>query len=255
MSQSEPCDDSLCGYEKGHRPRSDLLLEEYKLCHQEAQHLEDTIWKTSAAIGIGTLGPVVYAVFSASVSKLAADALGGLTIVGAIAVSACWIWWLAARRWWDIQHTMYARMRHIEEDLDLYRVRYVHYRDGNGDVSKSGLGDDRKKEASPTPTFRRRGVQKVMKWFPRLITAGWVSFLGWAFIRRIGSEVPPMPGWMSYVFRDSWFVAVVAVVGGLFGLLFGYSIGKIAAFRMSGQEKSARSERESLAKKGDPDRT
>lgn len=102
--------------------REQLLLKEYELCQDSAYKLESTIWQTSAAIGIGSIGSLVLLV------RAQPPWLGALAI-GILVNYAAWIWWHMARRWWSIQHAKFRRMRHIEQILHFHQVSYLDYLD------------------------------------------------------------------------------------------------------------------------------
>ena len=145
------------------KPSREELLKEYELCQDSVQYLESTIWKTSAAIGIGAIGPLL--IF---IGQNKNPDYSNASIVGLLIFIAVLIWWKMALRWWDIQHTTFLRMRHIEEDLDLFQKRYTDFRDGKFNVADSNLSRERKKELKYDIKFRRRGTQKYMKLFPGL---------------------------------------------------------------------------------------
>ncbi len=98
------------------------LLREYELCQEAAQSIESTIWRASAAVGIGSVGTLVLVVNQGFNWFTVA-------IVGGFVIGLNLIWWKMAGRWWSIQHTKFYRMRHIEESIGLYQTRYLHYLD------------------------------------------------------------------------------------------------------------------------------
>lgn len=155
-----------------------LLLEEYRLCQEKDQKLESTIWITWGAMGIGSIGSFAFLLRNGNDFRL-------VLATSFIVVLTVWIWWFIAKRWWDIQHTVFQRMRHIEEDLKyIFQIRYVDLKDGGRkpdsiDLEYLGYGDKkigckRMKEVKYNSSFARRGVQGGLKWFPLLITGAWL---------------------------------------------------------------------------------
>ena len=158
--------------DKRDRDRRDkILLKEYELCQVSVQHLDSMIWKTSAGMGFGSLGTLAL--------------LGGLKIedwrmalpIGLLVVSATWIWWLMATRWWDVTAFKRLRMRHIEEDLKMYQTRYVSFAAGSPSVLDTDLPLDCKKELLKDPKVSRRGVRKAMQFFPPLVSVTWIIYI------------------------------------------------------------------------------
>ncbi len=114
--------------------RNELLLEEYKLCQATTEKIESTIWKTSTAMGIGSIGPLI--LFIARSTK---PDWQSVIIAGLLIFFSSIIWWFMAKRWWGIQHTTFLRMRHLEEELKFLQTRYIYYKDGklkNSDLNE-----------------------------------------------------------------------------------------------------------------------
>ena len=157
---------------------TELLLEEYKLCQKKTEQLEDTIWKTSGAIGFSSLGTFVATLFQPTPPKWQT-----ILILGFLVSGMSIIWWFMARRWWDIQHTTFLRMRHLEEHLQFYQVHYIFHRDGKLDLKKdiysrrvNDLNDDGKDKK-----YYLRGVQSWLRLLPWWIIP--ISWIAYAFYR------------------------------------------------------------------------
>ena len=109
--------------------RDAVLLEEYKLCQQSMHEKDRSIWTTFGFLGAGTL-----ASFAILVRDPNPTALGAI-LAGIVGIAASWIWWVIAKRWWQLEHTDLLRMRHIEETLAArfgspLRIGYGDTRDG-----------------------------------------------------------------------------------------------------------------------------
>ncbi len=204
--------------------KQQILLREYELCQNTTQHFERIIWRTSAAIGVGTLTPLVAALLTKNVD----GKWGFIVIFGLLIVATCWIWWGMAKRWWDIQHAIFQRMRDIEEDLEMYQSRYVAFRDGNLDVEDTDLPEERKERLRMIPAFRRRGVQKVMRFLPWILTAAWAGYIVYSLITLGGNKNMGVVKWAGLI---------GIFVGGLgIGLFIGILAGgarQLAALRNS----------------------
>lgn len=158
------------------QPDADTLFKEYELCQESAQKLESTIWQTSAALGIGSIG---------TLSLIANHPLEEqppflITLVIGLLISGVGtIWWHMARRWWSIQHAKYLRMRHIEEELNMHQTRYIKYLDDPSELATSSLPKERQDELKrfADSNYQREGVQKYMKLLPLIMAASWGVYL------------------------------------------------------------------------------
>ncbi|MBW8003673.1 MAG: hypothetical protein FVQ80_16960 [Planctomycetes bacterium] len=179
--------------------KEEKMIEEYKLCQQKTQHLESMIWKTSGIIGIGSLSALIY------FAKQAVDEAGKpqerlFLFFGAIVVITVWIWWFMAKRWWDIQHWTFERMRDIEEDLiAFFQIRYIDFKDGYRSpclvINELGNGDNviGKKRANKLKVdhrFKKRRVQGTVKWFLWMITAVWLLLINFQLINFMMISIP-----------------------------------------------------------------
>ncbi len=157
------------------KDRWQTLLKEYELCQDHTKHIENNIWATSSIIGLGSMTSLL-------LSNLKDIDRFSVVLIGVFLVIAVWIWWGAAKRWWDIQHATFMRMRHIEEEIHLYQMRYIEY--FNEPVGKrrneilKGLKDERIKFLSEQfPDFHEKGVQSNLKWLPLLIRVIWGLYI------------------------------------------------------------------------------
>jgi len=104
--------------------RVEILLKEYELCTNDANHLEEAIWTTAGILftasiaGIGVLGGTVPA------NPKPYDYLLRITL-SMLSIIFLWSWKVIASRWYSIQRMMYYRIVEIEEELEMYKERYV----------------------------------------------------------------------------------------------------------------------------------
>ena len=156
------------------QPDAEVLLKEYELCQDSAQSLESTVWQTSAIIGIGSIGSLIL------VANHPPDEQPPFLVaafIGALVSLASFIWWRMARRWWSIQHAKYLRMRHIEEDLNIYQTRYVRYMDDISELSTSGLLEGRQDDLRHFANYQRAGIQEYLRFLPLFIAIAWGLYL------------------------------------------------------------------------------
>jgi len=161
------------------------LLKEYEMCQSAAQSLEATIWQTGAVLGLSSIGTFILVASHPPREQppwLVAAGIGALVSLSSV------IWWRVARRWWSIQHTKYARMRHIEETLLLAQTRYIEYLDKPpGDAAAQSLKakligkvatSDQLDELGEID-YQRGGPQKYLRFLPWAITVVWVIYVLW----------------------------------------------------------------------------
>lgn len=144
---------------------TEQVLKEYELCQDTVAKLEDTIWKTSAAIGLGSLGTLVLVI-----SQREKLEWQSILVVGLLVSVTSLVWWFMAKRWWDIQHATFLRMKHLEEELHYYQTRYIYHKDGKCDLQPSGsaLSQPQIDELNTVinKKFHLRGVQSWLRLLP-----------------------------------------------------------------------------------------
>jgi hypothetical protein len=108
--------------------RIEVLLKEYELCTNDANHLEEVIWTTAGVLitasiaGVGFLGGTI------PTKPTPYDYLlrAGIALPS---IAFVWSWRIIASRWYSIQRMMYYRIIEIEDELDMYKERYIAYLD------------------------------------------------------------------------------------------------------------------------------
>ncbi|CAG0935434.1 hypothetical protein TFLX_04274 [Thermoflexales bacterium] len=169
------------------QPNTDTLLKEYELCQKATQGLETTIWQTSGAMGIGLIGTLILV---ASHIKTEQPPWPVAALIGLSVFLTSLGWFFIARRWWSIQHAYFIRMRHIEERLGIYAVRYLYFLDNpaalvSGRLSAehaAELGKRSTKRRVILPIHQRFGVQRVLSFLPVVIFMVWVLYVMWLII-------------------------------------------------------------------------
>jgi hypothetical protein len=166
----------------------EVLLKEYEFSQLTAQSMENTIWQSSAVIGLGLIGSFLLIALRGEDSQppwyVACLIAPTVFILSAI-------WWLVARRWWSVQHAMFIRMRHIERRLGMHSLNYVRYLDnaelmpstGLSQAEKSELNERREKDIFPfIKDHQKRGVQEFIWIFPLLLVIVWLLYAAILFI-------------------------------------------------------------------------
>ena len=149
------------------------LLEEYKIASQKEMNLERNIWESAGVVGIGSIASIV---INASMPDVFS-----VFLLGAFSVSLVWIWWFMAKRWWDIQHVILLRKQHIEDATNMKLETYIKFCDREYKESNiKGLTKKNHEELEEirdkdNGEFAKRGVQKSLRWFPRVVTAIWLA--------------------------------------------------------------------------------
>lgn len=102
-----------------------------------------------------------------------------ILIIGLLVFSISLIWWEMAKRWWDVQHVTFLRMRHLEEELHYYQTRYIYHKDGKGDLEANGITisqpqvDELNKSGSKT--FHLEGVRAWLWLLPWIVFFSWIE--------------------------------------------------------------------------------
>ena len=168
--------------------RVEVLLREYELCTSDANHLEEVIWTTAGVLitasiaGVGFLGGTIPA------SARPYDYLlrVGIALLSVIFV---WSWKIIASRWYSIQRMMYYRIIEIEEELDMYKERYISYLDKavEGKTHPQSQRINAMIEAMRAK-HRPGGVRRTVNRISWILTVMWLIFLI--------SQVAAMLGWI-----------------------------------------------------------
>jgi hypothetical protein len=193
------------------------LVQEYKICQEEASRLESNIWQTAALLGVGS---VVGIVTLAGESIRAEARLSATAVVAIFVVVASLVWWRFARRWWSIQDLKFERMRDIEKQIGFRQTILVDERNKEAIARvrfKQENGSRLEKlwykfwyEVRESPqNYEYRGIQPVAR---LLVTT---SIVLWIFVAvyEAGRGMCTLPGWAGILF---WvLVSVILIIVGL----------------------------------------
>lgn len=164
---------------KNKKPTDDQLLKEYEFCQNKAQSMEVTIWQTSAVIGIGLSGTFIYSGTRTIDNQLPWQIA---LIIGFFISLLTILWWFTSRRWWSIQHAMFLRMRHIEDELGLKSNNYIKFLDHPENIPSETLPEYQVAEIKncaqkkPCLGHQKYGVQQVLRFFPWLVCLSWLAY-------------------------------------------------------------------------------
>ena len=90
------------------------LIDEYKMCREDAARLEANIWKTSTILGLSSVTGLILKLNQNVASK---DHFFLISAIAFFMITASLVWWRLSRRWWSIQHVKYNRMKVLEGKL------------------------------------------------------------------------------------------------------------------------------------------
>lgn len=168
--------------------RVEVLLKEYELCTNDANHLEEVIWTTAGVLftasiaGIGVLGSTVPA------NPKPYDYLLRISL-SILSIIFLWSWKIIASRWYSIQRMMYYRIIEIEEELEMYKERYVSYLD-KAVEGKQYPQDQRINTVVETMRAKHipGGVRRMVNNIVWILSVVWLVYLV--------SQVVAMIGWI-----------------------------------------------------------
>jgi hypothetical protein len=158
-------------------PYIEVLLKEYELCTGDANHLEEVIWTTAGVLftasvaGLGILGGTI------PVSPRPYDYLLRIGIA-LLSIVFVWSWRIISTRWYSIQRAMYYRIIEIEEELGMYKERYVSYLD-KAIENKLYLKNQRVDTMITALKAKHRpgGVRRTVTNIAWVLTASWCVFV------------------------------------------------------------------------------
>jgi hypothetical protein len=204
-----------------------FLLKEYELCQDHVKHLDLNIWTTASIVGLGSIGSLALPVSSRI-------GLPELYAIAILVITVAWIWWAMASRWWDVQHASLIRMKHIEEELHLFRNRYIAFLDFPKDKRKDQTntinrlsGEHIAELLSFAPDFHKGQVKGSIAVLPKAVTAIWIAYSILSTVQRKEVLLMQVIGTMSMTDATLIILAVIVFLGGLgIGVAIGFLLGR-----------------------------
>ena len=206
------------------KEHAQFLLKEYQLCQEHTKHLDRNIWATSGFIGLASIGSLLFSNHT--------ESLLSITMIGLLVVPTVWIWWKMANRWWDIQHAIFKRMKHIEEVINFYQTRYLDFLDNPIAKRKrgvlEGLPDGQFEELRTfSPNFYKGKVRSPLRMLPWLITIIWLLYVAIKIIISQKESLMEVIGTISLTHLGLVIILGSVFIGGLgIGLIIGCFIYK-----------------------------
>ena len=152
-------------------------LLEYELCTTDANHLESVIWTTAGILITGSVAGIGFLGSTLPKEPTYHDILfrGGVAVLFVILI---WFWKRIVARWYSLQQILYARMRELEEELALYKERYIYWltdysRDGTLPADEHG----RRAMLKLRPLHVSVSVRKTVGWLTNTLIAVWMLFI------------------------------------------------------------------------------
>ncbi len=171
--------------------QTEILLKEYELCTTEVRQMEGLVWTTAGALGLVSIIGIGFLSNALPQNAQFYDYLLRIGIA-LLSMSLVWIWRTMTSRWHSIQRVMIYRICEIEEELGMYKERYVEYLDkailkgkksDNPQVSEM-ISEMTTRKAKHTPKGARRSVQNL----------GWVLLVAWVIFLLF--QIAAMLKWM-----------------------------------------------------------
>lgn len=101
--------------------KPELLIEEYKLCHDYASHMNSITWQMAAVLFPVSLAGLAF-MFSLSIDP-GLLRLILVVVVSTISITTLWAWFQLFTRWFSYEQLAFYRMAEIEEELGFWLVR------------------------------------------------------------------------------------------------------------------------------------
>ncbi|NLX05969.1 MAG: hypothetical protein GXY33_12590 [Phycisphaerae bacterium] len=155
----------------------DLLLREYELCQNSAQRLEGRVWSGAVLMGVVSLAAFVIGLLFLPAVR-AETGLFFLLDLGILSVVVVVVWWLMANRWCAVQRTCYLRMYHIEQQLGMFQLRYMHYLDEPAALGESPLDKDRRTDLKQARSRHQASdAQSLIRILPLMNLLAWLIYV------------------------------------------------------------------------------
>lgn len=172
------------------KPKAEYLLEEYRLSHDYANHMDSIAWQMAAVLLPVSLASLAY-LFSLS-GQSGFVRLAIVTVVSGISITILWAWLQLFKRWLAYQQVAYYRMAEIEDELGLWLVRYGQIL--RSDAKPEGQSDLRGKPEDSERyqhlrerfgKFPQRKTELLITLVVRILIAGWILLAIMEFARTI----------------------------------------------------------------------
>lgn len=153
----------------------DKLLQEYGLAQEYALTIHEHVWQIGSILIAASLG-----VFGVVVSR-EQTTFGVALFAGFFSSTLIWIWYAMMCRYSSFVQVSYYRMREIEEELGMWRNRYIHFLDNLGTAAAEPASDERLTKLMGKPVgrdfYRRVNVSGLGGYLAVLITGMWIIYL------------------------------------------------------------------------------
>lgn len=131
------------------------LIEEYKMCREDASRLESQIWKAFTILGLSSATGLVLKLKSELTSQ---EHFYMISAIAVLMVTAFLVWWRLSRRWWSIQRVKYRRMDDLEIKLGFKQNSSINFTDT---------------KAMSNIRYKQKFECDIKKFFPFIISFIW----------------------------------------------------------------------------------
>jgi hypothetical protein len=162
-----------------HHPPANLESKrlEYQLCTIDANHLESVIWTTAGILITGSVAGIGFLGATLPKNPTYYDILfrAGVALLFVILI---WFWKRIVARWYSLQQILYARIRELEEELSLYKERYIQWlteysHDGTLPTDEQG----RRAVIKLNSLHVSVSVRKTVGWLANTLIIIWLVFI------------------------------------------------------------------------------
>ena len=102
----------------------EILLKEYELCLSDAGDLEKYVWTTASVLVPASIAGFAYLGNNISTNSKFIEYFFPIG-VSILSIVFIWYWLTMVRRWYSLQRLWYFRASEIEQQLGMYKERYV----------------------------------------------------------------------------------------------------------------------------------
>ena len=169
-----------------------VLCGEYQACITDACQLDNDIWQSATIFfGVSFLGfGVLFQMQAEDIFEFATH-----IVIALVGITLIILWRRLCSGWLRLLHINFYRMREIEEDLGMWKERYIHFFDPPNGIPEHHDTETEKRLQTLQALFAQgdklkgpTGVSRLLKSVSYLIIGCWIAlivkqaiFLIWSF--------------------------------------------------------------------------
>jgi hypothetical protein len=154
-----------------------ILLKEYELCQSYTGDLEKFIWTTASILVPSSIAGFAYLGINISTNAKIIEYVFPIG-VSVLSILFIWYWRTMVARWYSFQKVTYFRASEIEEQLGMYKDRYI--------VAYKAASAGRKHEDDSMvdamilvmkPKFYNKSVRLTVSRIGTVLIIAWIAFI------------------------------------------------------------------------------